>query len=120
MRVIPNLAQEFEEICAEYNAHDQASKDIVTLVKMFGNEYDDLTSEFEKPWADFLEDHQHQATVKMIGMVIYLLLTYWENGQLLFGDLPLLEKMLLRDTFQDISDEIERRSAANGDAVIPG
>lgn len=120
MKLLPNMAEEFEEICAEYNAHDQASRDIVTLVKMFGDEYDELTFEFGLAWKNFLDEHQHQATVKMLGMVIYLLLTYWEKGRLFFEDLPILEKMLLRDTFQEISEEIERRSAANGDAVIPG
>lgn len=112
------MAAEFEEICAEYNAHDQASKDIVTLTKMFGDEYDELTTDFKTAWAFFLNEHQHQATVKMLGMVIYLLLTYWEKGQMLFEELPLLERMLLRDTFQEISEEIERNSAENGDMTV--
>lgn len=123
MRVVPNLAAEFEEICAQYSAVDQQGKDIVALVKMFGYEYDHLDDysipDFGGAWRTFLGEHQHQMTVPMTGQVLYLLLTYWSLGQVMYQELPQLEKMLLRDTVQEISDEIQRRSVDNGNAVEP-
>jgi len=124
MRLVPNLAQEFEDICQDYLASgDPIGKDIVTLVKMFGEEYDHIRSDgipdFGVAWVKFLEEHKHQMVVSpMVGLVLYYLITYWEDGQLLGVQLPTLERMLLRDTVSEISEEIERRSAANGPAVL--
>lgn len=122
MKLVSNLAAEFEELCAYYSAHDEQGKDIVTLVRMFGDEHDHLQSEmdpdFVAAWEKFLVDHQHQMTVIMTGMVLYVLTNYWHLGQDLFESLPTLEKMLVRDTVQDISDEIARRSEANRNALL--
>lgn len=125
MRVIPNMAEEFEEICAEYNAHSPSGRDIVTLTKMFMDKHDYFekgvqNSEYSHAWDILLKEHMNQASIQMVGMVLYLLVTYWQYGQRLYENLPALEKMLLRDTVQEISEEIQLRSAANGDAVIPG
>lgn len=122
MKVVSNLSQEFDEVCASYSAHDQQGKDIVTLVKLFGDEYDHLRSEtepdFRGAWDKFLDEHKHQIIVMpMLGLVLYNLITYWDMGQMLYSSLPTLEKMLVRDTVQDISDEINRRSAVNGNAI---
>lgn len=123
MRVVPNLAGEFAEMCASYSALDQQGKDIVTLINMFGDEYDDLPSESEEltmAWFRFLDEHKHQVSVMpMVGLVLYHLVTYWDKGQLLFEALPTLEKMVIRDTVQEISQEIDRRSEANGNLVVP-
>lgn len=124
MRLVPNLAQEFEDICSDYLASgDPIGRDMVTLVKMFGDEYDyvrsDGIADFRYSWTEFLEAHKHQMVVTpMVGLVLYYLITYWEDGQLLWAQLPTLERMLVRDTVSQISDEIERRSAANGPAVL--
>lgn len=124
MRVVPSLAAEFEEMCEQYsNAPDPAGKDIVILVKMFGDENDRLRLEvepdFRAAWDKFLDEHKHQITVSpMLGLILHILVTYWDMGQLLFPQLPTLEKMLLRDIVQEISEEIQRRSAANGNAVL--
>jgi len=124
MRVVPNLAQEFEDVCAEYLASgDPMGRDIVTLVKMFGDEYDhirsDGTPDYRTAWTTFLDEHKHQMVVTpMVGLVLYYLITYWEDGQVLGVQLPTLERMLVRDTVSEISDEIHRRSAANGPAVL--
>jgi hypothetical protein len=122
MRLVPNLSGEFEELCESYAAVDQQGKDIVTLVKMFGDEYDylrfEVAPEFVMAWEAFLEEHKHQVTVPMVGLILYVLITYWDMGPLLATQLPTLERILIRDTVQDISDEIDRRSAANGNAVL--
>lgn len=125
MRLVPHLSQEFEELCAHYAAVDQEGKDIVSLVKLFGEEYDHVRSEkdpdYVVAWETFLNQHKHQVTVMpMLGLVLHILVTYWEDGHLLYETLPTLEKMVLRDTIQEISDEIERGSEANGNAVLPG
>ena len=117
MRVVPNLVGEFDEICFEYSKVDQAGKDIVALTKLFGDENDAFDEDtdgvdFHLAWSKFLDEHKHQMTIPMVGMVIYLLVTYWPQGQRLFRFLPPLEKMLARDTVAEISDEIERRSDA--------
>lgn len=123
MRVVRNLAGEFEELCASYAAVDQQGKDIVTLVKMFGDKYDHVRSDgipdFRAAWAEFLDEHKHQVNaMPQVGLILYVLITYWEDGQLLAVQLPTLERMLVRDTISDISDEIDRRSAANGNMVV--
>ena len=121
MRLVPGLAGEFEELCAEYSAVDQQGRDIVTLVKMFCESHDHFEGgvqnrDYVNAWEAFLSDHKHQVTVPMVGQIIYLLVTYWANGQRLYENLPHLEKILLRDTVQEISDEINRRSAAAGES----
>lgn len=125
MRVVPNLKQEFEEVCAHYEGYGPVGKDIVTLVKLFGDKYDHIRGDgipdFAAAWAEFLDEHSHEMIVSpMTGLVLYNLLTYWQDGQLMAEQLPVLERMLIRDTASDISEEIERRSAANGDATLPG
>lgn len=123
MRVAPNLVREFEELSAAYSAVDQQGKDIISLVRLFGDEYDYLRLEedpdFGAAWAKFLDEHKHQMTVMpMVGLVLYLIITYWDMGQVLAVKLPTLERMTVRDTQQDISDEIDRRSAESGNAVL--
>ena len=118
MELVPNLAGEFEEICAEYAAHDQEGADIIALVKLFDGYVGD--EPYEATWKKFLSKHAHQMTVPMVGQVMYLLVTYWAYGHKLYECFPPLEKILLRDTVQDISEEIQRKSEANGDLVIPG
>lgn len=120
MKVVPNLVGEFEELCAEYSAHGDQGKDIVILVKMFGEANDNLHTlgGLKMNWVKFLEEHHRQMTMPMTGMILYVLVTYWHLGQKLFEALPTLEKMLLRDTVQEISEEIDRKSAANGNAVV--
>jgi hypothetical protein len=120
MRVILNLAQEFEDVCAHYQDSGPSGKDIVTLVKLFGDKYDHISSDnisdFSSAWTEFLDEHKHQMTVyPMTGLVLYNLITYWDMGQMLFQALPALEKILVRDIVQDISDEINFRS---GSAVL--
>jgi hypothetical protein len=124
MRLVPHLSQEFEELCAHYAAVDQEGKDIVSLVKLFGDTYDHLRSEedpdFVVAWETFLNEHKHQVTVMpMLGLVLHILVAYWDMGPMLYEALPTLEKMVLRDTIQEISDEIDRRSEVNGNAVAP-
>ncbi len=118
MRVIPNKAQEFDQLCDEYSEHDEQGRDIVILVKMFAEDCDSLKLttdlDYSVAWRHFLEEHQHQVTSAMVGMIIYVLMTYWDKGIVLFDALPPMEKILLKDTVQDISEEIERRSAENG------
>ena len=116
MRLVPNLAAEFEEVCAQYDVSpDPLAKDVITLVKMFGDQNDDNDS-LKSAWLEFLEEHKHQVTITMVGMILYLLITYWEKGQVLGVNLPTLERILVRDTVQQISDEIDRKSAANGNS----
>lgn len=120
MRLVTNLANEFEELCEAYRLTPQG-KDIVTLTIMFGQENDHLHDEeepdFAGAWAKFLEEHKHQMTVSpMVGLLLYLLITYWDLGTQLALKLPTLERMLVRDTVQEISDEIHRK--ANGNAVL--
>lgn len=116
MRIVPNLEREFEELCVEYSAHDEQGRDIVFLVKEFAENCDDTRPRLETDldysvaWREFLEEHKHQVTSQMIGMIIYTLMTYWDMGRVLYDALPPLEKILLRDTVQEISEEIERRS----------
>ena len=115
MKISPNLEHEFEELCAEYSSHDSQGRDIVFLVKEFGDRHHGLSHEpgphFAEAWSLFLEEHKHHVTVGMVGMILYVLVTYWDMGASLFESLPPLEKILLRDSVQDISDEIQRRSA---------
>jgi hypothetical protein len=90
---------------------------------LFGDEYDEFDDEtdaldFKMAWEKFLGEHQHQVTSNMVGLIIHLLVTYWQQGHQFFKSLPPLEKILARDTVQEISEEIDRRSAANGDAVL--
>lgn len=118
MNLVPNLASEFEEICVEYTKHDQEGADIITLVKLFDEYVGD--EEYAVTWKRFLSKHAHQVTAPMVGQIMYLLVTYWAHGHELFEGFPPLEKILLRDTVQEISDEVHRRSEANGDLVIPG
>lgn len=123
MRVVSNLVHEFEEIKTEYSNFDQQGQDIATLVVMFGDEYDyfdeDTDSlDFKMAWEKFLGEHSHQVNSNMVGLIIHLLVTYWQQGHQFFKALPPLEKILARDTVQEISEEIDRRSAANGDAVL--
>jgi hypothetical protein len=66
-----------------------------------------------------LYESRNQITVQMVGVMLYLLVTYWARGQDFYKALPELEKMLLRDTFFEMQDEIERRSAANGNLFEP-
>lgn len=120
MRVVSSLIGEFEELCAEYSAVDQQGKDIVTLVRLFGDENDHLREQedpdFVVAWEKFLGEHKHQITVMpQVGLILYVLVTYWDMGQMLAESLPTLERMALRDTVQEISEEIDRRSAASGD-----
>lgn len=114
MRLAPNLAQEFEEICAEYEAVDQQGRDMVALIKAFGDEYDHLRSEsnpdFQGAWEEFLEEHKSQVTSAMVGMILYMLIMYWDLGSMLGDQISIMERILVRDTVQDISEEIERRS----------
>lgn len=126
MRLVTNLAQEFEEMCGHYNtSSDPAGKDIVILVNMFGDEYDHLTHEsdvasFSRAWEKFLDEHKHQISVTpMCGLILHVLITYWELGHELWEGLPTLEKMLVRDTVAEISEEIDRQSAANSNLVLP-
>lgn len=123
MRLVSSLAQEFGEVCAHYEGYGPAGKDIVTLVKLFGDTYDHIRGDdipdFAAAWAEFLGEHSHEMIVSpMTGLVLYNLLTYWEDGQLMAVQLPTLERMLIRDTTSDISEEINRRSEANGSAVL--
>lgn len=122
MRVIPNLGLEFEELCIEYSAHSPSGQDMITLVRKFMSEHDHFDNgvsngEYSHSWDVLLKEHMNQMTVQMVGMVIYLLTTYWAYGARLYENLPPLEKILLRDTVQEISDEIERRSAVSGNEV---
>jgi hypothetical protein len=124
VRLVPNLADEFGQLSAEYDSVDQQGKDMIALVKMFGDEYDHLRREeepdFGGAWTKFLDEHKHQLNVApMTGLVLYFLITYWDMGPMLYDALPTLEKMLIRDTVQEISAEINRRSAQYGNAVIP-
>lgn len=125
MRIIASLEAEFIDVCFEYPKRPYG-QDIITLVTKFADEYDYFDEDTDNlmirmAWGQFLDEHQHQMTIPMVGMVIYLLLTYWPEGQRMFQALPTLEKMLLRDTFSEISDEIDKQSAANGDMLItPG
>lgn len=121
MRVVANLAQEFEEMCQDYLASgDPVGRDIAILVRKFGDDADQAgPDDYGAAWAKFLEEHKHQMIVSpMTGLVLHLIITYWENGQALALQLPTLERMLVRDTISDISDEIKRRSEANGNAVL--
>lgn len=124
MRLVPSLAQEFEEMCEHYStSSDPAGKDIVILVKMFGDQYDHLRSEtepdFRGAWEKFLDEHKSQISVSpMAGLILYILVTYWDMGPMFWLGLPTLERMLVRDTIQEISEEINRRSVANGNAVV--
>lgn len=120
MKVVPNLVGEFEELCAAYSAHDEQGKDIVILVKMFGDANDNLhtSGSLKISWTRFLEEHHRQLTMAMTGQVLYVLITYWHLGHQLFESLPILEKMLVMDTVQEISEEIDRKSAANGSPVV--
>lgn len=115
MILVSNLTQEFEELCTEYSAHDVQGRDIIFLVKEFADHCEhremEMSFDYRDAWRGFLEEHGHQVTVQMIGMTIYVLMTYWDKGRELYEALPPLEKILLRDTVQEISDEIERRSA---------
>lgn len=120
MRVIANLAAEFEEICTEYSNAGESGKDIITLLGLFCNEYDDCDDDtdplyYKTYWQSFVEEHQHQLTSNMIGMIIYLIVSYWPQGQAFFTALPITDKMLYRETVSDISAEIQRRSAENSD-----
>ncbi len=123
MKLVPNLAQEFEEVCDHYNnSSDPAGKDIVALIKLFGDAHDDTPpgAELRAAWDAFLEEHKHQISVTpMCGLIIHVLITYWQSGHALFESLPPLERMLLRDTVMEISEEIDRQSAANSNLVIP-
>ena len=122
MRLVPNLAREFENVCAEYEAKGPMGVDLVALVKMFGDNYDHVRANgnFAAAWAEFLDEHKHQLIVTpMTGLLLYNLVTYWEDGQMFAVQLPTLERMLIRDTVSDISEEIDRRSAENGNLVIP-
>jgi hypothetical protein len=115
MRVVTNLAGEFEDVCENYEAHGPQGRDMVTLIKKFGDEYDHLRSEedpdFVVAWETFLQEHQHQMIVHpMTGLILYNLITYWDMGQMFYTALPTLEKMLVRDTVMEISDEIDRKS----------
>lgn len=123
MLVVPNLAREFDELCDEYAKFDQDGRDIIVLVKLFGDAYDDFSDDTESvvlstAWQNFLDEHQYQMSMTMAGLVLYLLITYWPQGQKMYPTLPVLEKMLLRDTIQQMSEEIERRSAENSDSVL--
>ena len=123
MRVISNLAGEFELLCADYINGGVEGKDLVALVMIFGDEYDHLgedDSEFEftKAWTKFLGEHKHQVTVQMVGLLLNTLVTYWPPGEKLYAALPVLEKILLRETIQNISDYIAWRSAENGNQVL--
>ena len=123
MRVVPNLVREFENIKTEYSKFDQQGQDIATLVVMFADEYDEFDEDtdalyFKMAWEKFLGEHSHQVTSNMAGLIIHLLVQYWQHGHQFYKALPPLEKILARETVQDISEEIKRRSAANGDAVL--
>ena len=121
MRVVANLAQEFEEMCQDYLASgDPIGRDIAVLVRKFGDDADQVEPDgYGAAWAKFLEEHKHQMIVSpMTGLILHFIITYWEGGQVLALQLPTLERMLVRDTISDISDEINRRSEANGNAVL--
>lgn len=123
MRVVPGREREFEQLCEHYvSADDPAGKDIVTLVQMFAEENDFLRSEdeadFRGAWEVFLGNHKNEVSVvPTLGLILYVLVTYWDMGQLLAVSLPTCERMLIRDTIAEMSREIDRRSAENGDAV---
>lgn len=116
MRVIANLAQEFDEMMASYTTMGGGEgKDMVILVNLFGDRYDHIRGDgipdFGAAWAEFLDEHKHQMTVwPMTALILNILVTYWEDGQLLFQGLPHLEKMLVRDIVMEISEEQKRRS----------
>lgn len=120
-----HLVREYDELSAHYRAANEQGRDVVSLAEMFVDEYGYLEAggdktDFELAWRDFLGLHQHQMIVHptMAGLVIYLLVNYWDQGEKLYEALPTLEKMLLRDTVQMMSDEINRRSAENGDGLV--
>lgn len=117
MRIKPNLIQEYEELAQTYREANVQGRDLMTLVEMFGNEYDYLVddshpTEYAMVWRDFLEEHQHQMTVfpePMVALLINILGTYWQQGERLYEALPTLEKMVVRDLVADMSREISRR-----------
>lgn len=124
MRIRPGLEAEFEEMCENYSNANEQGKDLVVLIKMFGDQFDYMRGEvepnFAEAWSMFLEEHKHQVNVQpMVGLMLYVLVSYWDMGPLLGSQLPTLERILLRDTVQDISDEIKRRSEEFGNAVVP-
>lgn len=125
MRIRPGLEHEFLEVMASYrNVGDLQGMDIARLVEMFCEEFDHLREEeepdFGEAWKMFLEEHKnHVNAMPMVGLILYNVITYWEMGPLLGAQLPTLERIVLRDTIQDIADEIDRRSAESGNDPTP-
>lgn len=123
MKLVPQLAEEFEGVCAHYS-QDPRGRDVVHLAKKFMEQYEHFdqgvsNAEYTHAWDVFLSDHTNIITVQQVGVVIYVLLTYWVHGQRLFENMPRLEKMLLRDTWFEMQDEMERQSALNGRLLQP-
>lgn len=119
MRVIANLAAEFQEIYTRYTDSGAEGSDLVVLTTMFGDEYDHFDDDtdyldFRMAWEKFLGEHKSKVTVQMVGMIIYLLVTYWPQGQRLHQSMAPLEKILAWEIIQEISEEIKRQSGENG------
>jgi len=123
VRIIANLIGEFTELSGEYIKSGPQGADLIKLVTIFGDandEFDDDTDAlyFKAAWERFLEEHKRNVTVEMVGVVIYLLVTYWPQGQKLHESLPMLEKILVWEIMQEGSEEIRRRSEENSDSVL--
>lgn len=118
MRVKKNFEDEWAEVSRNVSAKDVRGRDVIALVGRFADKVEKTQETVTDDgvlldcWNDFVNANTRSMTVDMYQNLMYLLVTYWSQGEDLWPVLHPFEKLALTELVYEFSEEIKKRSEA--------